>query len=1008
MHPMARASFCRLASAGPVAALLLGWSLLVAQPVLAQGVGSAFTYQGELRTGGNPATGSFDMEYRLYDSLAGSSQVGPVVTRNAVAVANGLFSVPLDFGPAQFAGERQWLEVRIRPAGGGAFETLAPRTEVTAAPYALGAVAALANSVTTTSIVDGAIGAADLNAAQVQRRITGFCTPGQYVRAVLQDGTVTCEADSGGLGTVTTVGTGAGLTGGPITASGSIAVATGGISSAMIADGNVTSADILDTQVQRRVVGSCATGQYVRVVNQDGTVVCGTDATSGGGGSGTVTTVNTGPGLTGGPITAVGTVAIATGGVTSNLIADATIASVDIAPGAVDSAAIANGSVLATDIDASQVQRRVGGSCTLGNFVRSVNQDGTVVCSADSQGSGTVTSVGAGSGLTGGPITSSGTIGIATNGVIAGMIAPGAVGSLQLAAASVESSKIADGSVTVAKVNPSQVQARVTGNCVTGQYVRAVNQDGSVLCGTDSGTGTVTTVVTGTGLTGGPITTSGTISIAPGGIGSTEINAAQVQRRITGTCTGGNFVQQVNQDGTVACTPAPSANAWSLSGNAATNPATQFLGTTDAQPLVIRTRNVRSVAIEASTALDVSGNPLTANVVMGSFANLIAPGVRGAAIGGGGIPSGASDPDFGAGDRNIVHDHYGTISGGWDNLAGNSVTGITAEPFATVGGGRGNAALAANASVAGGLGNIASGVGTAIGGGEGNLALGLTSTVGGGIDNTSSGGSSTVPGGTGNTASGTSSAVGGGSANCAGGNFSWVGGRRAKVRPGFPGNSAGSGCSGVPDSGDADGDDGSFVWADGQNSDFTSSGPNQFLVRATAGMVVSGGAVNDPAGNRLRVSGGTVRIDQLGAAGSQSLCRNADNQISACSSSARYKTYIADLELGLDAAQQLRPVGFRWKTDGSADVGFVAEEVAALDERLATRDAAGTIEGVRYDRMTAVLVNAVQELAARESLAREAYGKLAAEHAALIAEQRRLAAELDGLRAAIGADRGGR
>jgi hypothetical protein len=981
-----------------LAALLLGWSLLLAQPVQAQSVGSAFTYQGELRTGGNPATGSFDMEYRLYDSLAGSSQVGPVVTRNAVAVANGLFSVPLDFGPAQFAGERQWLEVRIRPAGGGAFETLTPRTEMTAAPYALGAVAALANSVTTTSIVDGAVGAADLNVAQVQRRVTGFCPPGQYVRAVLQDGTVTCGSDAGGAGTVTSVGTGAGLSGGPITSSGSIAVATGGISSAMIADGNVTSADILDTQVQRRVVGSCATGQYVRVVNQDGTVVCGTDA-GGSGATGTVTTVNTGPGLTGGPITAVGTVAIATGGVTSTLIADGTIASVDIAPGAVDSAAIANGSVLATDIDASQVQRRVGGSCALGNFVRSVNQDGTVVCSTDSQGSGTVTSVGAGSGLTGGPITTSGTIGIATSGVITPMIAPGAVGSLQLAAAAVETSKIADGSVTVAKVNPSQVQARVTGNCVTGQYVRAVNQDGSVLCGTDSGTGTVTTVVTGTGLTGGPITTSGTISIAPGGIGSTEINAAQVQRRITGTCTGGNFVQQVNQDGTVACTPAPSANAWSLSGNAATNPATQFLGTTDAQPLVIRTRNVRSVAIEASTALDVSGNPLTANVVMGSFANLIAPGVRGAAIGGGGIPSGTSDPDFGAGDRNIVHDHYGSIGGGWDNLAGNSVTGITAEPFATVGGGRGNAALAANASVAGGFGNIASGVGTAIGGGEGNLAIGLTSAVGGGIDNTSSGGSSTVPGGTGNTASGTSSAVGGGSANCAGGNFSWAGGRRAKVRPGLPGNSAGSGCSGVPDSADADGDDGSFVWADGQNSDFTSSGANQFLVRATGGMVVSGGAVNDPAGNRLRVSGGTVRIDQLGTAGSQSLCRNADNQIATCSSSARYKTDITDLELGLETAQQLRPVGFRWKTDGSADIGFVAEEVAALDERLATRDNGGTIEGVRYDRMTAVLVNAVQELAARESLAREAYERLAAEHAALAVEQRRLAAELAAMRA---------
>ncbi len=34
------------------------------------------------------------------------------------------------------------------------------------------------------------------------------------------------------------------------------------------------------------------------------------------------------------------------------------------------------------------------------------------------------------------------------------------------------------------------------------------------------------------------------------------------------------------------------ANAWSLTGNAGTNPTTQFLGTSDAQPLVVRTNNL--------------------------------------------------------------------------------------------------------------------------------------------------------------------------------------------------------------------------------------------------------------------------------------------------------------------------------------------------------------------------------------------------------------------------------
>ncbi len=43
-----------------------------------------------------------------------------------------------------------------------------------------------------------------------------------------------------------------------------------------------------------------------------------------------------------------------------------------------------------------------------------------------------------------------------------------------------------------------------------------------------TGLGTVTSVGTGTGLTGGPITTSGTISLAAGGVGTTEISNSSV------------------------------------------------------------------------------------------------------------------------------------------------------------------------------------------------------------------------------------------------------------------------------------------------------------------------------------------------------------------------------------------------------------------------------------------------------------------------------------------------
>ena len=58
---------------------------------------------------------------------------------------------------------------------------------------------------------------------------------------------------------------------------------------------------------------------------------------------------------------------------------------------------------------------------------------------------------------------------------------------------------------------------------------------------------------------------------------------------------------------------------------------------------------------------------------------------------------------------------------------------------------------------------------------------------------------------------------------------------------------------------------------------------------------------------------------------------------------------------------RLRPVSFRWRKSGNGDLGFVAEEVAAAEPLLTTRNERGEVEGVKYDRITAVLVNAVRE-----------------------------------------------
>ena len=49
-------------------------------------------------------------------------------------------------------------------------------------------------------------------------------------------------------------------------------------------------------------------------------------------------------------------------------------------------------------------------------------------------------------------------------------------------------------------------------------------------------------------------------------------------------------------------------DTWNLTGNTGINPGNQFLGTTDAQPLQLRTNNVNRLVISDTGAVDVSGN----------------------------------------------------------------------------------------------------------------------------------------------------------------------------------------------------------------------------------------------------------------------------------------------------------------------------------------------------------------------------------------------------------------
>src|SRR5207244_2194288 len=99
--------------------------------------GTAFTYQGRLNDSSSQANGSYDFGFQLFDAASGGAGQGGPLRTNGVSVANGLFTVALDFGVNPFsAGASRWLEISVRTNGVGSFAILSPRQALTATPYA--------------------------------------------------------------------------------------------------------------------------------------------------------------------------------------------------------------------------------------------------------------------------------------------------------------------------------------------------------------------------------------------------------------------------------------------------------------------------------------------------------------------------------------------------------------------------------------------------------------------------------------------------------------------------------------------------------------------------------------------------------------------------------------------------------------------------------------------------------------------------------------------------------
>lgn len=310
--------------------------------------------------------------------------------------------------------------------------------------------------------------------------------------------------------------------------------------------------------------------------------------------------------------------------------------------------------------------------------------------------------------------------------------------------------------------------------------------------------------------------------------------------------------------------------AWMLGGNAGTDPVKDFFGTTDTSPLELRVNDRAVTRIIDGT--DVYGNHAP-HLIAGSELNVLDESdgaIAGTTIaGGGGRPDDTScGLDRSSPCINLVSANFATIVGGWGNYATSSFatamglratasssaatalgSGTTASGPGATAMGSGTTASNTNATAMG-FGTTASGyASTAVGSAttasnDNATAMGRKSTASGsastamGYMTTASGQSSSTAMGHETTASGLG-ATAMGRQTAAGGDFSLAAGRRATVRDATATGETGADGNCDQSFGNC-GDEGTFVWADTSTvGHFTSTGQDQFLIRARGGMGVN-------------------------------------------------------------------------------------------------------------------------------------------------------------------------
>jgi hypothetical protein len=115
----------------------------------AESLGTAFTYQGQLKENGTPIDDICDFEFSLWNAEVGPSQFGVTQIINNVTVTEGRFTVELngagEFSPNAFDGGKRFLEIAVKCPADNDFTTLVPRQTLNPAPYSLHASSTVFN-----------------------------------------------------------------------------------------------------------------------------------------------------------------------------------------------------------------------------------------------------------------------------------------------------------------------------------------------------------------------------------------------------------------------------------------------------------------------------------------------------------------------------------------------------------------------------------------------------------------------------------------------------------------------------------------------------------------------------------------------------------------------------------------------------------------------------------------------------------------------------------------------